>query len=83
MTEKQFSALRITVIGAAFFIGGAVFTLTNREYGVLFMALGGLLLVKDALIRGLIWFLNFDGNMPKNYTEIKEREENDDKNEPD
>ncbi len=50
MSEKQFSALRVTLTGAAFFIGGAVLALEEWEQGVLFMVLGGILLVKDALL---------------------------------
>ena len=50
MSEKQFSTLRVTLTGAAFFIGGAVLALEEWEQGVLFMVLGGILLVKDALL---------------------------------
>ena len=78
MTDKQFSAIRTVIIGAAFFIGGAIVALINPEYGTLFMILGGLLLAKDVLIRGLIWFLNFDGNMPQNSTETEKKDDNND-----
>ena len=50
MTDKQFSSLRTTVIGAALFIGGAIMSLTGENFAVLIMVAGCILLVKDLVI---------------------------------
>lgn len=73
MTEKQFSALRTTIIGAAFFIGGALLYLEQEEIGVLFMALGGILMLKDAILSILINVL--EGSITPDTTGDREKEE--------
>ena len=50
MTDKQFSILRTIVVGAAFFVGGAILFSENENFSVVFMITGGILLVKDYLI---------------------------------
>ena len=68
MTDKQFSSLRAAVTGAAFFIGGAIL---GENFGTLFMIIGVVLLIKDA-VTGL-WAE--DG--ADNRTEEKEERKND------
>ena len=47
MTDKQFSSLRTTIIGTAFFIGGAILSLTGEDFAVFIMIVGCILLLKD------------------------------------
>ncbi|MDE7262136.1 MAG: hypothetical protein K2N78_08800 [Oscillospiraceae bacterium] len=68
MTDKQFSSLRATITGAAFFIGGAI---TGGNFGTLFMIAGAVLLIKDFVI-GLWAETDVD-----NKTEEKEEPKND------
>ena len=48
MTDRQFSSLRTT--GAAFFIGGAIVSLTGENFGVLSMVVGGVFLITDLAV---------------------------------
>ena len=50
MTDKQFSSLRTTMIGAAFFIGGAIISLTGENFAALIMLVGCILLIKDFVV---------------------------------
>ncbi len=50
MTDQQFSSLRTTITGAAFFIGGAVISLTGENFAVLIMVVGCILMGKDFVI---------------------------------
>ena len=56
MTDKQFSSLRTTITGAAFFIGGAIISLTGENFAVLIMVAGCILLIKDFVIS--LWMKN-------------------------
>ena len=49
MTDKQFSILRMVIVGAALFIGGAIL-FPDSDFSVFIMIAGGVLLVKDYLI---------------------------------
>lgn len=72
MTEKQFTALRVTLTGAAFFIGGAVLALEEWDAGVLIMALGAVLLVKDALLWAAFKWVGEITAMDDEKTEVKD-----------
>ncbi len=73
MTEKQFSILRTTIIGAAVFIGGAVLHLGREEIGMLFMVFGSILMLKDVIIGALVRIL--EGNLATSNTDDREKEE--------
>lgn len=72
MTEKQFTALRVTLTGAAFFIGGAVLALEEWDAGVLIMALGAVLLVKDAFLWAVAKWVEENAGMDDEKTEEKD-----------
>ena len=71
MSEKQFTALRVTLTGAAFFIGGAVYSLEEWEPGVLLMVLGGILLIKDAVRWSISKWVEENADIDDEKTEIK------------
>ena len=71
MTDKQFSSLRTTIIGAAFFIGGAIISLTGENFAVLIMVVGCVLLIKDFLIS---FFMTYGVD---NHAEEKEEQTDD------
>ena len=60
MTDKQFASLRTTVIGAAFFIGGSIISLTGENFAVLIMVAGCILMVKDFVVS--FWMKDEAGN---------------------
>ena len=71
MTDKQFSILRTVIVGATFFIGGAIL-FPDSDFGVLFMIAGGVLLVKDYLIE-----IYRPGGQDSEKAEEKEEQDND------
>ena len=60
MTDKQFSSLQTTMIGAAFFIGGAIISLTGEDFAVPILVVGCILLIKDFVIS--LWMKAEAGN---------------------
>ena len=71
MTDKQFSILRTVIVGATFFIGGAIL-FPDSDFSVFIMIAGGVLLVKDYLIE-----IYRQGGEVCEKTEEKKDEEND------
>ena len=67
MTNKQFSSLRTTLIGAAFFIGGAILLRTD-DFAIFIMIVGCILLLKDPVIR---WWTQVEAD----YNNAKEKED--------
>jgi len=56
MTDKQFSSLLTTIVGAALFVSGAVI-LTYDDFSKLLMIFGGVLMGKEVLISFIIRFM--------------------------
>ena len=55
MTDKQFSSLRTTFIGAVLFIGG-IFMLDKYGVAVLILLAGLFLLLKDQIVDWVNWY---------------------------
>ena len=71
MTDKQFSILSTVMVGATFFIGGAIL-FPDSDFSVFIMIAGGVLLVKDYLIE-----IYRPGGQDSEKAEEKEEQDND------